>query len=249
MASEQSSQPSQSTGQGELSRKEYMERIAYNAFTYGFVPIPIRGKIPVTKGWTNFRNNPIEDQADIMSGKYPKNVRRVANLVQYKSADNVGIVTGEASGVVVIDIDTENNGVGVWDELVEINSPTKSIPETFTVQTPSGGRHYYFKYTPDLTRIGNINRIYRLPFDYRTTDGMVVYPGSSNKQGIPYTVAGGYVPSETQPGQYDVIIAEMPSWLRTFLVMDRILKEGREVTSENIAMKEIELGIDRSRMI
>lgn len=226
-----------------LSQKEYIEQIAYNAFSYGFVPIPIRGKIPIVEGWTNFRNNSIDDHADIISGKYPKNVRRVGNLVQSELADNVGIVTGEASGVVVIDVDVVDNGIGIWNELVDTNSPSKAITETFTIHTPSGGRHYYFKYTTDLIKIGNINRIYQLPFNYRTNGGMVVYPGSTDKQGNSYTVSDGYVPSLTELGEYNIIIAEMPTWLKTLLIMDRVINDGREATGENINIKAKILGI------
>lgn len=225
--------------------KEYMEGVAYTAYSYGFVPIPLNGKIPVTKGWTDFRNDPIQDAKDIAEGKYPKNVRRVGNLIQFKGATNVGIVTGEASGVVVIDIDTENNGLEQWRQLVEENTGGKGIDKTFTVRTSSGGLHYYFRYTPDLANLGNINRILRYSFDYRTNNGMVVFPGSFDRQNRQYKIIAGYEPLPEDPSVYGMYIANMPKWLKTILVMDRIVKENKktEVNPQTITAKAQQLQI------
>lgn len=218
-----------------ISRSEYITSIASLAHSYGFVPIPLKGKIPVAKGWTELRNNSEEDINDMISGKLPKNVRRVKDLSLSKlKTENVGIVTGEASGVVVIDIDTADNGVQKWNDLLNDNG---LIPNTLIVQTPSGGYHYYFKYTSDMSHLGNINRILRMPFDYRTNNGMIVFPGSMNKEGLEYKVLSGYV--DNKP-----VIAEMPKWLKTILVMDRVQKENKQIpTLENVAEKAKNLGI------
>lgn len=216
------------------TRQQYMEGIAYTAFSYGFVPVPLKGKIPTIPNWIHIRNNSEEDRKDLAAGKHPKNVRRVGHLIRARSADNVGIVTGEASGVVVFDVDTENNGVETWDQLVRSNSTEDNpFPSTLTVQTASGGRHYYFRYTPDMTLLGNINRVYRYPFDYRTNGGVAVFPGSIDSQNRQYKVMSGYN-VETK----EMNIAEMPAWLKTLLVMDRVVKETKEeVTPQTIANK------------
>lgn len=59
---------------------------------------------------------------------------------------NFGVLTGE-SGLVVLDIDThgENAMLG-YESLATMNQTYDSpLPETYTVTTPSGGTHYYFK--------------------------------------------------------------------------------------------------------
>lgn len=225
--------------------KQYMEEIAYAAYSYGFVPIPIKWKIPSVPGWPNFRHNPVEDSQDIANGLYPKNVRRVGNLVNFGRANNVGIITGEASGVVVIDIDTENNGLELWRQLVDKNTAGKGLDKTFTVQTSSGGLHYYFKYTPDLANLGNINRIYRYPFDYRTNNGMVVFPGSFDQRNRQYKILSGYESPPENPSVKAIYISSMPKWLKTLLVMDRIVKESKhlDVTPQNIMAKAQQLQI------
>ena len=222
-----------SPAQTGLSRKDYLTQLANFAHSYGFVPIPLKGKIPTIKGWPDFRNDPDEDAKDIAAGRYPANVRKIGHLVAARVADNFGILTGEASGVVVLDIDVTNDGLAKWNEMVRLNG---KIPTTFTVRTGTGGLHLYFKYTDDLKNLGNITKIIGLPFDYRTNGGVAVFPGSISK-GKEYAVESGYIGGKP-------IIAEMPIWIKTLLVMDRLQKEDRkEATPENIAEKAASLGI------
>lgn len=229
-----------------MSLKEYLERISYTAYAYGFVPIPLRNKIPVTKDWTNFRNNLEEDTRDIAAGKYPKTIRRVGNLVQFKSSNSIGVVTGEASGVVVLDIDIADDGLNKWKQLVDSNTNGQGLEETFTVRTSSGGIHIYFQYTPDLSNIGNINRILKYPFDYRTNNGMVVFPGSFDKYNRLYRVESGYKPYHEDVNVNMMIISEMPIWIKTILVMDRISKENKkmEINPQTIEFKAHQLGVN-----
>lgn len=90
---------------------------------------------------------------------------------------NIGIITGTVSGLAVIDIDTD-------DGKEEIQ---KYIPDSLlmpTVNTPSGGQHYYFK-CPD-TKLSNNART--VPgCDLRANGGYVVAPPSSNGNGKAYT--------------------------------------------------------------
>lgn len=55
---------------------------------------------------------------------------------QWPSA-NVGILTGAPSGIVVLDVDPRNGGFESLAKLLP-------LPETPTVVTGGGGRHYYF---------------------------------------------------------------------------------------------------------
>ena len=85
---------------------------------------------------------------------------------------NIGIICGKISGISVVDCDSEK-GVAIVEEL---------LPESCScpvVQTPSGGRHYYFSYQPELkTRARLLSGI-----DIRNDGGLVVAPPSKTKFG------------------------------------------------------------------
>ena len=54
---------------------------------------------------------------------------------------NIGIATGEESGIFVVDVDPRSGGDETLANLLELNS----FPETSTVKTGSGGSHIFFK--------------------------------------------------------------------------------------------------------
>ena len=63
-----------------MDEKQRLIDIAYSAYLFGFVPIPLRGKIPRARRWQNLRNKQV-DQMDIASGKYPSKVRLNQHLM------------------------------------------------------------------------------------------------------------------------------------------------------------------------
>jgi hypothetical protein len=130
----------------------------------------------------------------------------------------IGIVTGVNSGVVVIDVDKRENGVEQWKQIVSLNG----LPETFTVLTPSGGYHYYFKYD-DRTATFHNGKIRGRGIDIRTTGGLIVFPGSKNHiNNKYYTAINGWVISTNNPElQYVAIIATMPDWLFRLVQADQ----------------------------
>ena len=64
---------------------------------------------------------------------------------------NIGIATGEISGLLVLDIDDKNGG---FDSLTKIEDQYGSLPETLRVSTGGGGLHYYFS-VPNGQRFRN----------------------------------------------------------------------------------------------
>ena len=115
----------------------------------------------------------------------------------------------------VVDVDIPS--LEWWNQLVQING---GLPETFTVQTPSGGYHYYFRYTPIVAVLGNMNGILGQSIDYRTTGGMAIFPSSIDyATGKMYQVVAGYY--NNQP-----IIAQMPDWLLDLLKYNQQLRHG-----------------------
>ena len=64
----------------------------------------------------------------------------------------IGIVTGAASGIVVIDVDTiEGHGVDGAIALRELEAKHGPLPDTLKAISPSGSRHFYFRHPgPDI---------------------------------------------------------------------------------------------------
>ena len=111
---------------------------------------------------------------------------------------NVGIATGAASGLVVVDIDAKSGGL---ETLARLEQDHGKLPTTPTASTGGGGRHYFYRYP-----VGHIigNRAGLLPgIDIRGEGGYVVAPPSSHASGNTYTWA--VPPSEP--------VADAPPWL------------------------------------
>lgn len=113
---------------------------------------------------------------------------------------NIGIVTGEISNLLVVDIDPRHGGDQSW-ELLEAQHGKVS---TVAVITGSGGRHYYFCHPG--RKIGNTSNRLGPGIDTRGDGGYIVAPGSIHKTGKRYEWAPGASPNET-------LIAPAPEWL------------------------------------
>ena len=103
-----------------------------------------------------------------------KNIDRLLEIWASRKLLNVGIATGEMSGVFVIDIDSaegEKNLRGLGD-----------LPETLSVATGKG-RHLYFKW-PGETVINNRGILPGV--DVRGDGGYVCGPGSNHESGARY---------------------------------------------------------------
>ncbi len=110
---------------------------------------------------------------------------------------NIGIITGVASGLIVLDLDTRNEGSTSLDVLQQTYGP---LPETLIVHTPSGGRHFYFIY-PKGVQVGS--KIgFRKGLDIRANGGFVVAPPSRGANGKQYAW-----------GNIGVVPAPFPTWL------------------------------------
>lgn len=179
------------------ARKDYLVQMARLAQAYGFVPIPIKDKIPQFKNWQNVRYDPADPD---------KNIRRIQHLYDAGLANNIGILTGEPSGVVVVDV--EKSALKWWKQLIQLNGDQPVFRETFTVQTGNGGIHVYFKYEPRTSSLTNRNKISGQGIDFRTNGGQAIFPGSITTH--EYQVLSGYTPQGP-------IIGIMPDWLINFL--------------------------------
>ena len=88
---------------------------------------------------------------------------------------NIGIATGQPSGLLVIDIDMhgQHNGISAWWEI----TAGKDLEQwaTYWVTTPSGGWHLYYATTSDVK---NTSGILAPGIDTRGTGGYVIAPPS-----------------------------------------------------------------------
>ncbi|WP_019810200.1 bifunctional DNA primase/polymerase, partial [Saccharomonospora halophila] len=97
---------------------------------------------------------------------------------------NIGVATGP-SRLLVVDLDTakqpgERDGVTALAEFAAGRGV--GLPETYTVATPSGGRHLYFA-LPDGVRLRNTAGLLAPRVDTRSGGGYVVAPGSVVAEG------------------------------------------------------------------
>lgn len=118
----------------------------------------------------------------------------------------VGIVTGSVSGVIVVDLDIGYS---------EANLASLDIPKTLTINTPTGGKHFYLRTTRN--NIKSIADLFRddSHIDVRGEGGFVVAPPSTYPDGRPYTFESDL---ET------TTIANLPEHLEQILKSD--LKES-----------------------
>lgn len=105
-------------------------------------------------------------------------------------AMQIGLATGPASNLFVLDIDGEE---GI-DALRRLESENASLPDTWVVETGSGGLQFYFLWPHQLGKRTIANRAKALAeagypgIDWRADRGQVVAPPSSNRNG-PYEIA------------------------------------------------------------
>lgn len=171
----------------ELKINHRYQNIVPELTKHGFVVMPVNDKKPILKRWNALTKTP--DKLYIFEGY------------------NFGLLTGQVSGITVLDIDVKNEGIKIW------NSITLAYPEILTpmVKTPSGGIHIYFKYNKKLRSFSTFTlRDRRIGWDLLNNDRQVVAPPSINnatKKAYKWIVS----PKTTQ-------IAQMPEWLESYLL-------------------------------
>lgn len=161
--------------------------VSYAERGWRVLPVKSRGKTPLMKKWTTAATADVE-----RVGLWWTN--------SYRNA-GVGIATGEASGIVVIDVDAKHDGER---GLVELEGRHGPLPPTLTAKTGGGGRHLYFRY-PIGVEIRNCAGLAGVDgIDVRGEGGYVVAPPSVHASGAQYEWA-----SEVSE------LAELPpAWIR-----------------------------------
>lgn len=118
---------------------------------------------------------------------------------------NVGVLTGAASGIAVIDIDNHHGVDGLGNLKEFLDTYDIVLPKTKVVKTPSGGLHYYFKLSEAYNEIQFIQNHKQLEgVDFQTHGRYVVAP-PSEIDGVAYKVVR------------DVEMADLPDkWIEMF---------------------------------
>lgn len=179
---------SQPRGTGNVIATKTLLTSALDAASRGWRVFPLRAgtKVPALRHWEHEATIDTERIKDLWTADLR---RRDGWFVPEPS--NVGIACGP-SGLVVLDLDLPKtddrtgwaeqwrsrgitSGAQVVDALAE--QAGQNLPDTYTVATPSGGRHLYFT-APDGTQIRNSAGRVGPMIDIRGEGGYVVAPGS-----------------------------------------------------------------------
>lgn len=121
----------------------------------------------------------------------PEELQRMSERAPYA---NIALRTGQASRIMVVDEDREG-------AFAELERDIGSQPETWTVETPSGGRHLYYLLPDGEAVRGSASG----GLDVRADDGYVVLPPSTTPEGE-YRVATRTAMAQATP--------ELIAWAR-----------------------------------
>jgi hypothetical protein len=160
----------------------------------GFRVFPLieNGKTPAIQGWPTKATS---DTAQITRWWGPD------PATGWTPDFNIGVATGQ--GLVVLDIDCKNGAKG-FESLAVLEAVHGELPETFTVDTPSGGQHAYFATDADVR---NSASALADGLDVRGHGGFVVGPGSAigdqvyvaRADGVSIAVAPGVIEGPGRP--------------------------------------------------
>ncbi|UDL89818.1 bifunctional DNA primase/polymerase [Mesorhizobium sp. PAMC28654] len=191
---------------GTSPRLAVARRLAEQHRLYLF-PLREGEKLPAIKGW---------QEAATMDAEQHKSWWG-------KGERNIGVATG-ASGLVVIDTDQKEgrDGDANLRELIRELAGSaaacaehmRQLDSTFTVESPTGSRHYYFRGAPVRDSVGKLAPA----VDIRSRGGLVVAPGST-------TAKGTYRVVNNSP------ILEAPQWLIDAIAQAYVQAERVELQS------------------
>lgn len=107
---------------------------------------------------------------------------QIENWFSKKTKANIGIATGDVSGIWVLDIDVKNGAKGE-ESLAAFEAEHGALPPTLTCTTPSGGKHIYFVHDGSMS-VKSAAGV--LPgIDVRGEGGYIV-ASPSQIDGVPY---------------------------------------------------------------
>lgn len=156
----------------------------------------------VRRGWAVFPLHSVDRERKCTCGvpdcpdagkhpRIPKGVKGASKSIEQvekwfgldEGADlcNIGLATGEGSGITVVDIDISDGHAGAetWAALIEEHGE----PKTLTAQTGSGGLHLFFAYN---SAVSSSTNTFGPGIDCRNDGGYVVAAPSRHRSGGSY---------------------------------------------------------------
>jgi hypothetical protein len=128
---------------------EYKELNAYLNYNFALIPLLKNSKVPFEKNWTSIEHKD-----------------KTTWIKWLNNGLNVGIRTGEVSGITVVDVDLK---IAPTEEVNEVYKLLLAC-ETLVQDTPHG-KHFVFKYDKDIAQTTNIGGLH---IDIRNDGGQIV---------------------------------------------------------------------------
>ena len=167
----------------------------YAARGWRVVPIIPNEKRPALNAWQNAATT----DASLIETWWTKNY----------TGHGVGVVTGEESGIFVLDVDIAGGKQG-QETLQQLTTKHGELPPTPLVFTPSGGWHVYFAWPKGKTIRNDASRRLGPGLDIRGEGGQVVAPPTTRD-------SGGYQWFEDT---FTLEAPEAPAWLINLLTAE-----------------------------
>lgn len=161
-----------------------MLQYAFHYLSRGISVIPLKADKTPYASWKEYQTRrATEEEVREWFVKYPK--------------ANLGIVTGQISGLIIIDVDAGHGGLETMEWL--------DLPDTPKVRTGGGGFHFYY-FPPTPEPISNFQAREELQgIDLRGDGGYVVAPPSIHESGYAYEWVNGF--------ELDMLpLATLPEW-------------------------------------
>lgn len=146
---------------------------------------------------------------------------------QRGSESNIGIAVPD--GILVVDVDPRNGGVESFD--AQENAGHK-FPETRSVQTGSGGAHFYYRVPAGFAFPKNLDELGTPGIDLKGFGSYVLAPPSLHRSGGRYS------------GAFNEPIAAAPAWL-----LELAKPRGQGATYEDVVHGEPTSGVDHTAVI
>ena len=105
---------------------------------------------------------------------------------------NIGLLCGQASGVVVVDVDPRSSGASTWAEFLDVQGPV----DTLEAMSGSGGSHHFFQAPEHLLAKGKLGP----GVDLQGERSYLVLAPSIHPCGDPYEWVTEGVPPAPLPG-------------------------------------------------
>jgi Bifunctional DNA primase/polymerase, N-terminal len=146
--------------------------LGYHAAGRSVIPAAPGGKLPALPTWKRYQTERATPD-------------RIEHWWQHTPGFNVGIVTGQISGVVVVDVDLRKPEAA---DTMAMIAATLDLPPTPEVTTATGGIHLWYAHPGSGVRIPNSSKQFASGFktpgvDVRGDGGFAVCPPSTRPEG------------------------------------------------------------------